>query len=110
VNSRLVLLGVTEHFPDQPSAFTNVFVDDRRRHDYEFRPCQPGELVASNRQSRTFEKVDAHSGGNGTCQEGLSCPWRTVKQNTLWRLNADAQEELGVLQGQFDHLMGKSQL
>jgi hypothetical protein len=42
--------------------------------------------------------------GNGTGQKRLAAAGRTVQQDALWRLHAQAVEHLGVGQRQLDHL------
>jgi hypothetical protein len=56
------------------------------------------------RRSLAFEKVDAHGRSNCSRQKGLACPWRAVKQYTFRWINAHPQEELGVLQREFNDL------
>lgn len=68
----LVFSGVTEHFSDQPSRLADILVDDCRRDN--------------------FEEVCRQSCGDSPRKEGLSRPWRPVKQHTFRWLYTDALE------------------
>ena len=42
---------------------------------------------------------------HGTCEQGLSCSWGTVQQDTLGLRDTERLEQLGVLQTQLDDLL-----
>jgi len=59
---------------------------------------------------RTLEEIRLEAARDGSCEQGLSGAGRSVQQDTLGRLDAHPQEELGVLEGKLDDLSQLSNL
>mmetsp|Transcript_21570 Transcript_21570/g.31297 ORF Transcript_21570/g.31297 Transcript_21570/m.31297 type:complete len:270 (-) Transcript_21570:196-1005(-) len=86
----LVVLGVPEHLANHAGRLANVLVHNRRSHHLE----ESGVDVGCQRP----------------CQQRLPRPRGPVEEHALGRLDAHAVEQLGVGQGQLDHLAKLSDL
>ena len=79
-----MIFSIGEHLPDHSGTLANIFINYGTRHYL---------------QEATIELT-----GDGSGQKGLTSAGWTVQQTSLWRLNADAQKQLGIEQWQLDDL------
>jgi hypothetical protein len=80
-----VVTGVTEHFTNDTSGFTDVLVDDGGGDD--------------------LEEVCFEGRGYCTSEKSFASPWGAIEKNTFWWFDADSLEEFWVKEGKFDDLL-----
>mmetsp|Transcript_613 Transcript_613/g.1584 ORF Transcript_613/g.1584 Transcript_613/m.1584 type:complete len:254 (-) Transcript_613:360-1121(-) len=83
-DTRFMVSCETEHLTDDPSRFTDVLVDDCRRHDFQKR------------------RIDVTS--KGTSKQRLPCSGRSVQQHTLRCLDSYPDEQFRVGEWEFNDL------
>mmetsp|Transcript_28829 Transcript_28829/g.81222 ORF Transcript_28829/g.81222 Transcript_28829/m.81222 type:complete len:254 (-) Transcript_28829:479-1240(-) len=86
----LVVAGVAKHLTDEARALANILVDNGRGNH--------------------LEEVGLDVGCNGTGKQGLPGARRPVKQDTLWRLDAYAEEQLRIDERELNALTELSDL
>ena len=79
-----MLARIAEHLAHNTRGLANVLVDDRARDD--------------------LEEVRVDRRGDRAREEGLAGSWGSVEEDTLWWLDADAEEEFGVEEGKLNDL------